>query len=56
MTENLDRQFWERWEKASEIEQPELLKELVEVLNREGIERVGDVVGTLTVGSREESG
>lgn len=29
MTENLDRQFWARWEKASEIEQPELLKELI---------------------------
>jgi dihydroorotate dehydrogenase (NAD+) catalytic subunit len=32
---------------------PELLDKLVEVLNREGVERVEDIVGTLIVGSRD---
>jgi dihydroorotate dehydrogenase (NAD+) catalytic subunit len=35
---------------------PELLEQLVEVLNREGIERVEDIVGTLSTGSREQPG
>jgi dihydroorotate dehydrogenase (NAD+) catalytic subunit len=35
---------------------PELLEQLVEVLNREGIERVEDIVGTLKVASRQERG